>query len=65
MILNCTCYHPAQDKLHGKHKRVHNMCRRTTGNTKFRCTVCSTEREASGTSFVLNPVEQAKLEGTK
>ncbi len=60
MILKCTCFHPAQDKFHGKGKRVHNVMTRTTSGLKFRCTVCKTEREATTTYFPSTPVEQAK-----
>lgn len=61
MILKCTCFHPAQDKLHGKSKRVHNPCKRSLGSVKWRCTVCKNEREAFDGIFPPNPVEQAKV----
>lgn len=38
MILQCTCKHEEQDKLHGKGKRVYNECK-----TKARCSVCGHE----------------------
>ena len=39
MILNCTCEHESQDKIHGKGRRVHNL----TGKYRHRCTVCGNE----------------------
>ena len=35
MILPCTCTHEAQDKIHGKGRRVWNV-----GKTHRKCTVC-------------------------
>lgn len=63
MKLKCTCYHPAQDKFHGKGMRIHNKMNRTVGGQKYRCTVCKNEREATGGSFISYPVEQPKIGG--
>ena len=60
MILKCTCYHPAQDKLNGKGKRVHNKMNRTVGGQKYRCTVCKNERETTEGTFRPYPVAEAK-----
>lgn len=46
MILLCTCTHPAQDQIHGKGKRVHNLCKH---DTAIRCTVCGHEAALSNT----------------
>jgi len=41
MILLCSCKHEAQDKLHGKGQRVHNLARKAlSGRGGWRCTVC-------------------------
>ena len=42
-ILTCSCEHEYQDKLYGKHKRVHNQTKKQNGEV-YRCTVCSKER---------------------
>lgn len=47
MILKCTCIHPAQDKFHGKGRRVHNLM----AKGKYRCTVCTNEREV-GSEYI-------------
>jgi hypothetical protein len=65
MKLKCTCYHPAQDKFHGKGWRVHNAMARTSSGQKYRCTVCKNEREAGYATFTPTPVEQAKSGGVK
>ena len=65
MIIKCTCYHPAQDKLQGKGRRVHNAMTRTSGGKKFRCTVCGNERDSSFDIFPSTPVEQPKNGGAK
>lgn len=41
-VLLCDCKHPAQDKLHGAGKRVHNLANKSG---KWRCTVCKNEKE--------------------
>jgi hypothetical protein len=41
MILTCRCKHEFQDKLYGKHRRVHNPMAKTPG--AYRCTVCGAE----------------------
>lgn len=43
MIYRCDCKNEAQDKLHGKGKRVHNVCN-SVGQAKIRCTVCKAEK---------------------
>jgi len=40
-ILPCTCDCPAQDKIYGKGKRVHNKCK----NGEWRCTCCQKEKK--------------------
>lgn len=40
-VLPCDCKHPAQDKLHGSGKRVHNLANKSG---KYRCTVCKSEK---------------------
>lgn len=45
-ISSCTCTHKAQDKLHGKQKRVFNRTKKESG-TIYRCTVCSREKTLS------------------
>jgi len=45
MIRKCDCEHIAQDRLHGKGKRVKNF---GTKNESFTCTVCGKE-ETKGT----------------
>lgn len=48
MIKPCTCYHPAQDKLHGKGMRVHNLALKGyDGAPGWRCTVCLTVKPVS------------------
>lgn len=42
-VMKCTCYHVAQDRLHGKMMRVHNECK-----DGHRCTVCSNVVKTSG-----------------
>ncbi len=37
MILQCNCYHEAQDSFHGKGNRVHNYAVKKGG---YKCTVC-------------------------
>lgn len=49
MILPCDCKHDAQDKLHGKGKRVHNrMAIKTHGGEEARCTVCQKVKPVKG-----------------
>lgn len=43
-VMNCSCDHQSQDKIHGKGKRVFN---KTMGG--FRCTVCASEKSDTGT----------------
>jgi hypothetical protein len=54
--LKCVCYHPVQDRLHGKEFRVHNR----TKEGKYRCTVCLRERDGIGLRDI-----QPKQETTK
>lgn len=42
MILFCTCTHQNQDGIHGKGRRVHNLCKH---ETFARCTVCKSEKQ--------------------
>lgn len=42
MVLICSCTHEAQDRIHGKGKRVHNETKTTA-----RCTVCQNEKTLS------------------
>ncbi len=44
MILKCNCEHAAQDRFHGDGRRVHNPIKDPSGGTRWRCTVCKTER---------------------
>jgi hypothetical protein len=44
MIITCRCKHDSQDQLHGRHRRVHNLCRGKSNAGNYRCTVCSTEK---------------------
>jgi hypothetical protein len=39
MILPCNCPHPAQDYIHGKGRRVHNV-----GKLALICTVCKDKK---------------------
>ena len=40
-ILKCACSHTYQDKLYGKHKRLHNWGPKVYWkNPGYRCTVC-------------------------
>lgn len=41
MILPCSCNNVAQDKLHGKGRRVYNACKKAD---TYRCTVCKSEK---------------------
>lgn len=43
MVLICSCAHEAQDRIHGKGKRVHNV----TKAGAARCTVCQNEKGLS------------------
>lgn len=53
MILNCSCNHPSQDKLHGPNKRVHNQLTVVSGSIPtYRCTVCLTVRRADNTEVM-------------
>ncbi len=48
MISNCTCEHEAQDRIHGKGKRVFNSTLKgKAGPTVYRCTVCLKEKTAN------------------
>lgn len=46
IVLPCTCDHVAQDKLHGKGRRVHNRTKQSkpTVEQRWRCTVCRDEK---------------------
>lgn len=41
MIMACDCQHESQDNIHGKGKRVHNLCKK---GIYCRCTVCGKEK---------------------
>lgn len=45
MILPCSCYHEAQDKIHGKGKRVKNLTLKNKNEKIYRCTVCLKESQ--------------------
>ena len=45
-IAACTCSHAFQDDRYGKQQRVHNMMKESVPQ-KWRCTVCSSQREAA------------------
>ena len=45
IILQCSCYHPQQDALHGTQMRVHNYIPTPSDKPDIvRCTVCGAER---------------------
>ena len=48
MILDCTCKHEGQDRLHGAHKRVHNPTSKDGRVNGWRCTVCAAEKNMNG-----------------
>jgi hypothetical protein len=44
MIKQCVCVHVAQDKIHGKGKRVANLTDKgDSHNPRFRCSVCGAD----------------------
>lgn len=46
VILDCTCKSSYQDELYGPKRRAHNSLPKAEKDAgKFRCSVCSTERE--------------------
>lgn len=46
IIKLCTCTNPSQDAMYGKDMRVRNNASdKGSKPDKFRCTVCTTERE--------------------
>ena len=46
-IMPCTCDHPAQDRLHGPGRRVHNYGPKAARDGGWRCTVCGSEKAGS------------------
>ena len=43
-VMFCSCIHAAQDQIHGPGKRVFNKTKQGTRESRWRCTVCGTER---------------------
>lgn len=48
MTLQCNCKHQFQDERYGQYMRVHNAMKADpkSGEGKFRCTVCKSEKTA-------------------
>jgi hypothetical protein len=44
VVLNCTCQHEWQDKKYGKGKRLFNQMKISSGQKKYKCTVCGREQ---------------------
>lgn len=57
MIATCDCNHPGQDELHGKGRRVFNVCKLGGAFDGMRCTVCKVVRARKGSG---QPEEKTK-----
>lgn len=45
LVMPCDCEHPAQDKMYGRGRRVHNQKGQKNAG-KVACTVCGREKTA-------------------